>query len=433
MLSRFKKLLYFPFAYYFRIFAKIRLARWRPYIIVVTGSSGKTTLLHLLQSQVGNKAKYSHHANSSYGIPFDILDLKRESLMPYEWIYLFISAPLSIFKKNPQEHIYIVEADCDRPKEGKFLATLLKPDITLWTNSTRTHSMNFDSLVKNVSRSEIPLRRREFKTVEEAIAFEFGYFLEYSKELCIVNGDSNLIEKQFGRTKSHIEEILIKNLKDHEALKDRTIFKIGQEVYKFNYLLPREFFYAIAMSNVLLKKLSIKPDPTFRNFSLPPGRNSIFKGIKNTTVIDSSYNANLDSMTVILKMFDNIKAEKKWIVAGDMLEQGEGEKQEHEKLAEVLLKIKFDKIILMGPRVSEYTYPRLNELFDGKVKIEKFINPKEVLDYLKANLKGNELLLFKGARFLEGVIENLLLNKEEAGKLARREKIWQRRRKKFGL
>ena len=42
-----------------------------------------------------------------------------------------------------------------------------------------------------------------------------------------------------------------------------------------------------------------------------------------------------------------------------MLEQGESQRQEHEKLAEVISKIKSDKIILMGPRVSEYTLPKL--------------------------------------------------------------------------
>src|SRR3989344_6302645 len=333
MIKTLKKFFYFPFAYYFRFFSKIRLARWTPYIIVVTGSSGKTTLLHLLESQVGDRAKYSHHANSAYGIPFDILGLKRENLLLTEWIYLFLSSPISIFKKNPNEHIYIVETDCDIPEEGRFLATLLKPKVTLFTNSAKTHSMNFDPLVKN----------GEFETVEEAIAYEFGYFLEYSRELCIVNGDSNLIEKQLGRTKSHIEKVFVKDLKDYAVLKDKTIFKIGQETYEFVHLLPREFFYAIAMSNILLKKLNIKQDLLFKNFLLPPGRSSVFKGIKGTTIIDSSYNANLDSMTAILDMFDNIKAEKKWIIAGDMLEQGEGERQEHEKLAEVISQIKSDK------------------------------------------------------------------------------------------
>ncbi|MDP3991462.1 MAG: cyanophycin synthetase, partial [Candidatus Colwellbacteria bacterium] len=178
--------------------------------------------------------------------------------------------------------------------------------------------------------------------------------------------------------------------------------------------------------------------------TLPPGRNSIFKGIKNTTIIDSAYNANLDSMSAVLGMFDKIKAEKKWMILGDMLEQGNSEKQEHERLAEEISKVKYDKIILMGPRVSKYTFPKLitnNALPAGRQesritnheKVVKFINPDEVLKYLREHIKGEETILFKGARFLEGVVEHLLADKEDVKKLCRQEKVWRIRRRQWGL
>ena len=82
--------LYFPLAFYFRFFAQIQLLIWGPKIIVITGSNGKTTLLHLLESQLGNKAKYSHHANSAFGIPFNILGFERQTLKISEWPLLFL-------------------------------------------------------------------------------------------------------------------------------------------------------------------------------------------------------------------------------------------------------------------------------------------------------------------------------------------------------
>src|ERR1700733_9617223 len=113
-----KKALYFPIASYFRFFAELRLRRWNPKIIVVTGSNGKTTLLHMLEAQLGSKAKVSHHANSAYGVPFDILDLHRSSMSWSEWINLILKAPGNVFKPLPEEKIYVVEADADRPFEG---------------------------------------------------------------------------------------------------------------------------------------------------------------------------------------------------------------------------------------------------------------------------------------------------------------------------
>lgn len=426
MLSNLKKLFYFPLAYYFRFFASIRLRLWNPKVIVITGSSGKTTLLNLIESQIGTSAKYSHHANSSYGIPFNILALERKTFSFWEWPTLFILAPIKTLEPFPKEKIYIVEADCDRPGEGKFLATLLKPDISLWTNSTKTHSMNFDILIKN----------GKFEKIEDAIAYEYGYFIEYASNLIITNGDSETIKNELSRTTVHNELIKISDLKNYTPTLDYTEFKTKYRSFKFNFLLPRDFYYLLIMCLKLIEYLGIPEDLTFKKFKLPPGRNGVFKGIKNTNIVDSTYNANLDSMSVILEMFNYLKSDNKWIVLGDMLEQGKSEQEEHEKLADIISKMNLKKIILMGPRVSKFTYPKLitnngKLLADGKIM--KFLNPDQVLNYLKENLKGGELILFKGARFLEGVIENLLLDKSDAKNLCRREKVWQERRKKFGL
>lgn len=418
MLNKLKKIFYFPVAYYFRFFAKIKLSSWKPYIIVVTGSSGKTSLLHLLESQIGDKAKYSHFANSSYGIPFDILDLKRENLLLTEWIYLFLSAPLSIFKKNPKEHIYIVEADCDRPGEGKFLATLLKPEISILISVGKTHTINFDYLVKNGA----------FEKVEGAIAYEFGYFLEYTRKIAIINGDSNLIKSQTKRAKAEIVEVSIKNLRDYKIFQNYTQFTIGDRIYKINSFLSKWNFYSLEMAFSLLKLLNIKPDYSFSKFDLPPGRGSIFKGVKNTTIIDSTYNATPDAVKAVLDAFTLYPAKNKWVILGDMIELGDEERQEHEKLAGLISQGNFEKIVLVGPRLSKYTFPKIKSS-----NVKSFLKPAEALDYVEKSLDGGEVLLFKGARFLEGIIEHLLGNKKDIEKLPRREKVWQKRRKSWGL
>ena len=299
--NKLKKLFYFPIASYFKFFAQIRLTRWKPRIIVVTGSSGKTTLLHLIESQLQNKARYSHFANSSYGIPFDILGLRRKNLTLDEWPYLFLAAPFKAFKKTPKEKLYIVEADCDRPYEGKFLANSLRPEITLWTNVSRTHTANFDYLVKknechceeerrsNLTRKRLPhqsadwfamTKNRKRKTtfkVEEAIAHEFGYFLEETKSLAIINSDTKLIKQQLTRSKASVKSVTQKGLTAYNVFKDHTEFKINGEIYSINALLPKESSLSIQMTLILLDYLKIKPDNSFSKFSLPPGWCSLFK------------------------------------------------------------------------------------------------------------------------------------------------------------
>jgi len=135
----------------------------------------------------------------------------------------------------------------------------------------------------------------------------------------------------------------------------------------------------------------------------------------------------------MLNLFEKYNAVKKWVVLGDMLEQGEYEKEEHEKLADILQKNKYEKIILVGPRVSKFTYPRLIEDTKNTGDIVHFDLPTDALTYIEANINGGETILFKGARFLEGIIEKLLIDKKDINKLCRREKVWQDRRKKWGL
>ncbi len=424
MFSKLKKALYFPVASYFRFFAAIRLKRWNPKIVVVTGSNGKTTLLHLLEAQIGDRAKYSHHANSSFGIPFDILDLHRKSLLKSEWIILVLKTPFNAFKKPPKESLYIVEADCDRPGEGKFLSELLNPEIVLWVSTSKTHSMNFDHLVES----------KKFVTVEDAIAYEFGYFVEAVKEMVMINGDSELMQSQINRTKAKVIKIKKKaSLKNYTVGREGTVFEIDNYKSKFKFLLPEEVFYSIEMARRLCQVLNISFDQSFPNFKMPAGRGSIFKGIKNTTIVDSTYNANLSSTKAILSMFAKFPEKKKWVVIGDMLELGSSEEEEHEKLSSLITDLEVERIILMGPRVSKYTYPKLKELLNKDFPVNTFENPKEVLDFLSDNIKGGETIFFKGARFMEGIIEHLLENKEDVKKLSRREKIWEIRRKQWGL
>ncbi len=422
MIRTFKRVFFFPVAYYFSFFARIKLLIWRPRIIVVTGSNGKTGLLNLLESQIGEKAYYSHHANSSIGIPFNILGLRRHTLLLWEWPKLFLLAPFMVFSKPPKQKLYIVEVDCDRHPEGKFLANLLHPEVVLWLSVGRTHSMNFDYFVKT----------GKFPNVEKAIAYEFGFLIEKTSKLTIVNSDSDLITGELSRTKARIVKISKKQLKKYTVSLSGTEFEIDKNKYSFTQILPEEFFYSIEFTLRLLEYLGFDKRLFTSKLILPPGRSNLFRGIKNIKIIDSTYNANLSSMKVILDLFEKIKSENKWAVIGDMLELGQEEKEEHEKLAVLLSKMDLKRVIFLGPRTGEHSFPKLRKL-KKDIIVEEFLSPKDILNYLQKNISGGELILFKGARFLEGVIENLLEDKNDVKYLTRREKVWEIRRKRWGL
>jgi len=419
MFRSLKNNLYFPVAGYFKFFAAIHLKRWQPRVIVVTGSNGKTTTLHLIESQLQTHARYSHKANSAFGIPFDILGLRRTSFSIFEWLTFFLLAPIRAFKQPAEERIYVVEADCDRPGEGRFLASLLKPEVTIWLSCARTHSYNFDKIVMT----------KRFANVDEAIAHEFGHFATCTSGQIIYNADEKLIVKQLSNKHAQLSPLTKRVLlSSYKVSLTGTIFTIDGMDYALPYLLPEVTFYSIIASLQTAAYFGIRTDPSYSKLQLPPGRCSLFKGIKGTTIVDSSYNANLSSTTVILSMTNQLECHHKWLILGDLIEQGMEEKEEHEKLARLITESNFEKVILVGPRLAKYTLPLLRE--NSAIT---FAETADALHYLLESIKGGEVLVFKGARYLEGIIERLLEDENDVANLCRREERFQIRRKQWNL
>jgi len=422
LLRTLKHLFYFKVASYFCFFALIYLKKWNPTIVVITGSSGKTTFLHLVEAQLGKKARYSHQANSAFGIPFHILGLKRNSYTLNEWILLIIKAPLQVFKKVYNEKLYIVEVDADRPGEGALIASLLRPHVVIWLSLGQAHGANYDKLVSEGL----------FSGVHQAIAFEYGYLIAQAQSLVIANGDNEFIIEQLART--HVEKHLVEKIKASNYLlkHQSTEFDIDQIAYTLPALLPRDSAYALKAIDILLKYLGKEVDESYSRFVLPPGRSSVFEGIRHTTLIDSSYSATIEGMRAVLDMIEYYPAKTKWLVLGDMLEQGVNEIEEHQTLADIIIASGAQRVVLIGPRLIKNTYPLLTATFD-KNHIATFSMPAAALEYLHKEIQGGEVILFKGARFLEGIVEQLLFHKEDAVKLCRREAVWVKRRKQWGL
>ena len=163
---------------------------------------------------------------------------------------------------------------------------------------------------------------------------------------------------------------------------------------------------------------------------LPPGRSSYFEGIKDLKLIDSSYNAHLISVESIIEMAKAMKVKNKWLVIGDIVDQGSIEGSEHEKLADVLASLKPEQVVLIGRRTQKHTAPKLKKM---GYNVFSTLEPREALEFIKENTKGGETIVFKGSQYLEWIIEKLLKNKADAKKLPRREKAAIKRRKNRGL
>ena len=429
---KFKKKFYFLVASYFRFFSNISFRRWRPRVIAITGSVGKTTMLNLVECTLKDRAHYSHDANSAYGIAFDILKLTGVNGSKLKWLYLFVAAPIKSLFYTHHEEFYVVEIDGERPHETEFLASWLKPEVTLWISLGLSHAVQFEQQVKDGL----------FENLDKAITHEFAMLPEHTQKLVIIDNDVELMNraldsiKQKGLTHAKVVKCSKKDLVKYQVMPNQTSFEIQSKgdseirQYLFNRPLSKDLTIQLVMLEKLAEYLNVKIDSNLSDFRLAPGRNSYFEGKNGIKIIDSSYNAHLISVKSILEMFKSMKVEHKWLVIGDIVDQGSIEGQEHAKLAAEIIKVNPEKVILIGRRTKKYTAPLLKE--SGIIPYLTN-DPKEALGYLEKHLNGSETILFKGSQYLEWIIEKLLKNPADAKKLPRREKAAIKRRQKRGL
>lgn len=418
--SKLKKRFYFIVAKYFRFFASRALRRWNPRIIAITGSAGKTTMLHLMEHEMGKKAHYSHDANSAFGVSFDILGLKGIKGTKLRWIYLIIAAPLRSLYYKHKEKFYVVEIDGERPHEAEFLATWLKPEVTVWVSIGLSHAVQFEKEVEE----------GRFKSLDDAISAEFATLPQNTKKIVYIDGGSKVMKTATENISAKVIPIKKNMIKKYVVYPDSTDFTYGDTTFHFNHPEPKDLSFHLLVLQDLMKYLKISFNPDFSDLTMPPGRSSYFKGKNGIEIVDSSYNAHLISVASILDMTKRMHAEHKWLVIGDIVDQGSITSEEHKKLASLIAEVNPEKVILVGKRTKAYTAPELKKLGVSAVAT---LDPRKALSYIEKHTKGNETLIFKGSQYLEWVIEKLLANPEDAKKLCRREKAAVMRRKNWGL
>ena len=418
--SKLKKRLYFSVAKYFRFFANRAFKRWNPRVIAVTGSAGKTTMLNLLEHEMGKHAHFSHDANSAFGISFDMLGLKGIRGSKIRWIWLLIAAPLRGLFYRHKEPFYVVEIDGERPHEAEFLAEWLKPEVTIWVSIGLSHAIQFEKVVAD----------GKFGSLSEAITAEFANLPLNTSKRVYIDADSKLMVEATADIKAKVIPIKKSNLKKYVVYPDSTDFTYGDTTFHFNHPEPKDISFNLFVLQDLMKYLKLPFNPDFSELKVAPGRSSYFEGKKGIQIVDSSYNAHMISMTSILDMAKRMHAERKWLIIGDIVDQGSIEGEEHEKLAKLIADVKPDLVILVGHRTKKYTAPKLKELGVSAVATT---DPRKALAYIEKHITGKETLIFKGSHYLEWIIEKLLANPKDAAKLCRREKAAVQRRKSWGL
>ncbi len=431
------------FLSYLRFAAKLQLKKIRPKIVGIAGSSGKssTSMLTTVVLREKFKVKQTGGKNSETGIPLSILDLDINSYGLFNWftiVFKSLIAALTNFKKYD---IFVAEMGIDSPYEPKnmsYLLKIIKPDIAVLTNISYEHSVYFEKEVKNDENKQ--------KEVLDSIVWEEASLIKSLNEnsYAVINLDDS-------NTASFLKEVKAKIVSVSTKEKSATYFidKIKTSLYKFevkfkfenktyviklNLPLPDfyaySFLFSIAVSGILEVETGEAIKILEDKFSLPPGRLSILKGIKDSIIIDSSYNNSLEPAVGIMEMVAKIAGGRRRIgILGDMREQGSQSAMLHQQLAEKMIE-NLDFAILIGPMLSTYAPPILQEKGFSFLAFKNFSEAKE---HILESIQTKDIIMVKGSQnelFLERAVELLLANSIDVEKLCRRGAFWDKVRGK---
>ncbi len=418
--------------------AKILLNRWQPKVIGVTGSVGKTSTKDAIYSAFKNivpTRKNEKSFNSEIGVPLTILNLKNGWNNPIYWFFnLFTGLFKSLFQ-NPKEKWLIVEIGADRPGDIKNTVKWLKLNI---------------AVINKIGK--IPVHVEFFPSVE-SLAKEKSSIIDGLKPngTLLLNGDDEIVKKIGEESKG--KKILYYGFEEQNDIQASNYSIIYKEengikkpsgcAFKINYqgkCLPLAINGALGIqhaypslvavgASVLAGLNLIDGIEGLRSHKTAPGRMRVIEGIKNSSVIDDTYNSSPIAVTEALNTLKMIETKgRKIAILGDMLELGKYSDDSHLEIGKNASKI-CDLLVCVGIKARKIAEGALNNEFSEK-NILQFEKSDEAGKMIQNLITENDVILIKGSQGarMEKIVLEIMAEPEKAKELlARQEKEWERR------
>ncbi len=403
-----------------RLMAKVVLWKFKPKVIGITGSVGKTSSKEAIFAVLNAKFKVRKNEknyNNEIGIPLTIIGVETGGSSLIKWVGIFCEWLKLICLNNDYPEILILEMGVDRPGDMKYLLSFVNPDL---------------GVVTNISSSHIEF----FKTLDN-IAKEKGGLVENLKSqgFAILNADDDLAVKMSKRTKGQIltfgfEKSAIVNASHPTYYYDGMIpegisFKLtydGKTIpVRLNGILARHQINAAltgVAAGVAMKMNLVEIADALKNFKSAHGRLNLIAGVKGSYLIDDSYNASPTSTTAAIKVLEELNGVRKIAILGDMLELGNETEMGHKAIAKQLAQSHIDKVLLLGKRMVFASEELVESGFPAENLIH-FDTHEQLSAKAKEMVSEGDIVLIKGSQGMrmEKIGYELLRDQAEAEKL----------------
>lgn len=357
-------------------------------IIGVTGSVGKSSAKEAIFTVLNEDNKYKGkvlksvgNLNNEIGLPLTILGYKSSPKFYIVPFLIILSYFRSIIKNiNPLKNILVIvlEYAADNIGDISYLTSIARPNVGVITYIGEAHMEFFgsrDNIIKeksaifgNLKESEYAIINADIKEsskiLKELVSNKMSYGLDPRADLCV--RDVSMSENN--------TKFQLLYLKEKYKIELNTVGM--SQVYAALSGIAVGIIFDLKIEDIInsLKKIKALE-----------GRDDIKKGIKNSVVIDSSYNANPSSVKNMLEILKLFKTKgKKIAVLGDMRELGNISKTSHEEIGKIAKK-NANIVVAVGEesKVMKSDY--------------WFADSTKASDFVYGILEENDVVLVKGS------------------------------------
>lgn len=400
--------------------SKLVLLRYKPRVIAITGSVGKTSTkdaVYAVLSKVAYVRKSEKSFNSQLGLPLTILGLPNGWNNFGVWASNILRGLWLIVGPHHYPRWLVLEVGVGKPGDMKETASWLRTDAVIMTaiGETPAH-IEFFSSRKHLIEEKAELLR----TLKPD-----GLF--------VLNADDEAVREMKHRTKCRImtygysEDADIRGSADSIAydgkgIPEGVIFRVdalGKSVpVSIEGVFGKNHVYAsmAALAFAAGQKMNILAAvDSLRQYEVPPGRMRILRGKKESLIIDDTYNSSPFACESALETLGSVDVKGRRIaVLGDMLELGKHTIEAHKNIGMVASEILTrgsDTLVVVGPRALSIKEGAIQA---GMIpaNIVEFSNSREAGEFLSSFVKKGDVVLVKGSQGvrMERAVESILLD-----------------------
>jgi UDP-N-acetylmuramoyl-tripeptide--D-alanyl-D-alanine ligase len=339
---------------------------WGKPLIGITGSAGKTTtkeaVAHVLSSRF-RVLKSEGNFNNHFGLP------------------------LMLLKLEPEHDLAVIEMGMSHAGEIRALAKIAQPEIGVVTNVAPVHLEFFDSIAG--------IARAKYELIESLPA----------NGTAVLNADDEYVS-QFGR--DFKGKVLTFGIKQQAAIRGENIQSQGTEGSSFDVVTANErqpvrlqlvgehnILNALAAIAVGVSQGMKLSDTVSALATLAPGdkRGQVLQ-LGNITVVNDCYNSNPKALAAMIDALAGMKASRRIVVAGEMLELGPTAEQMHHDAGRHAGTRKID--LLLG--VRGLAKAMVEGARDAGTQAEFVATPEEAGEWLARETRDGDVVLLKASR-----------------------------------